>query len=132
MFPNLKKFVKKYRAIYFSHCIWDIRSYLYFIFSSDKYIFSHGMLAKKAFFNSSWKKKLFSNFFYMLIHIMKITIIFGSKQELDQSVFVPNYYIIQANPVESSLMINKNSLKSSRRVKQNLFISQDLKREKVF
>lgn len=117
MFPILKKFVKKYRYIFFSHCIWDIRSYLYFPLSSDKYIFSHGMLAKKAFLNPSWKKKIFSNFFYMLIQIMKIKIIFGSKQELDQSVFVPTHYIIQANPVESSLMINKNSFKSSRRGK---------------
>ena len=117
VFFNLKKFEKKNRTIFFSHCIWDIKSYLYFIFPTDKYIFSHGMLAKKAFFNSSWKKKFFSNFFYMLIHIMKVKIIFGSKQELDQSVFVPRHYIIQANPVESSLVINKNSLQSFRRGK---------------
>ena len=116
-FLNLKQFVKKHKIIYFSHCIWDIRSYIYFIFCIDKYVFSHGMLAKKAFLNASWKKKLFSNLFYILIHIMKVKIIFGSKQELDQSVFIPRQYIIQANPVESSIVINKSSLKSFRRGK---------------
>lgn len=114
MLPNLKQFFKNNRYIYLSHCIWDIRSYIYFFFCADKYIFSHGMLAKKAFLNTSWKKKLFSNLFYMLIHLMKVKIIFGSKQELDQSVFMPRNYIIQANPVESSLVINKSSLINSR------------------
>jgi glycosyltransferase involved in cell wall biosynthesis len=47
---------------------------------------------------------------------MKVNIIFGSKQELDQSVFVPRHYIIKANPVESSL-VNNSSLQSSRRGK---------------
>ena len=117
IFPNLKKFVNKRKVIYLSHCIWDIRSFVYFIFCADKYIFSHGMLAKKAFFNASWKKKIFSNLFYMLIHIMKVKIIFASKQELDQSVFIPRYYIIQANPVESPIVINKSSLQNSRRGK---------------
>jgi glycosyltransferase involved in cell wall biosynthesis len=116
-FFNLKEFIKKPKVIYFSHCIWDIRSYIYFIFCIDKYIFSHGMLAKKAFFNASWKKKLFSNLFYTLINIMNVKIIFGSKQELDQSVFIPRQHIILANPVESSRVINKSSLKSSRRGK---------------
>ena len=117
IFLNLKKIVTNNKVIYLSHCIWDIRSYIYFIFCSDKYIFSHGMLAKKAFLNVSWKKKILSNLFYMLIHIMKIKIIFGSKQELDQSVFIPRYYIIKANPVESSIVINKNSLQNSRKGK---------------
>ena len=116
-FYILKKYVKTNRTIYFSHCIWDISSYIYFIFCSDKYIFSHGMLAKKGFYNASLKKKIFSNFFYMLIHIMKINIIFGSKQELDQSVFIPRYYIIQANPVETSIVTNKSLLQSPRRGK---------------
>lgn len=112
--PNLKSFVNKNRVIYFSHCIWDIRSYIYFFFCADKYIFSHGMLAKQAFLNTSWKKKLFSKLFYMLIRIMKINVIFGSKQELDQSVFVPRNYIIQANPVESYLVTKKSSPISAR------------------
>ena len=112
--PNLKGFVNKNRIIYFSHCIWDIRSYIYFFFCTDKYIFSHGMLAKQAFLNTSWKKKLFSKFFCMLIRIMKINIIFGSKQEMDQSVFVPRNYIIQANPVESFLVNKKKSPISTR------------------
>ena len=116
-FLNLKEFIKKHKVIYFSHCIWDICSYIYFIFCIDKYIFSHGMLAKKAFLNASWKKKLFSNLFYTLINIMNVKIIFGSKQELDQSVFIPRQYIILANPVEPSRVINKSSLKSFRRGK---------------
>ena len=113
-FFNLKNFVRKNRGIYFSHCIWDIRSYTYFIFCTDKYVFSHGMLAKKAFYNASWKKKIFSNLIFILIHIMKAKIIFGSKQELDQSVFVPRHYIIQANPVESTTVINKSSIQTFR------------------
>ena len=116
-FINLKEFIKKPKVIYFSHCIWDIRSYIYFIFCIDKYIFSHGMLAKKAFFNATWKKKLFSNLFYTLINIMNVKIIFGSKQELDQSVFIPRQHIILANPVEPSRVIKKSSLKSFRRGK---------------
>ena len=116
-FLNLKEFIKKHKVIYFSHCIWDICSYIYFIFCIDKYIFSHGMLAKKAFLNASWKKKLFSNLFYTLINIMNVKIIFGSKQELDQSVFIPRQHIILANPVEPSRVINKSSLKSFRRGK---------------
>ena len=117
VFLNLKEFIKKHKVIYFSHCIWDICSYIYFIFCIDKYIFSHGMLAKKAFLNASWKKKLFSNLFYTLINIMNVKIIFGSKQELDQSVFIPRQHIILANPVEPSRVINKSSLKSFRRGK---------------
>ena len=74
MFPNLLKFVKKYRTIYFSHCIWDIQV-IYILFSHlINIFFSHGMLAKKLSL-IKLEKKIFFKFFYMLINIMKINII---------------------------------------------------------
>lgn len=113
-FPSISNPFYSNGNIYFSHCIWDIYSYLYFIFSNRIFIFSHGMLDRKAFDNKKLKKKIFSKLFFYFIDFRKVTIIFGSREELDQAIFKPKRSIIVPNPVCLGDNLNSSKQKTKR------------------
>jgi len=99
-FSSGTKFFSNISNIYFSHCIWDIKSFTYIILGNNSYIFSHGMLSRKAFGRNKYKKRIFSKLFYLLVQIRRVTVIFGSQSEFDEAIFQPKNHLILPNPVK--------------------------------
>lgn len=86
-------------SVMLSHCIWDAYSYIYFLRCKSRYVFSHGMLSKEAFRKVSIKKLIFFRLYLLAIERLRVTIIFGSREEFQQAIYKPRRFVILSNPV---------------------------------